>query len=242
MKMKLKIMGTIALLILLGSVVFAADKKKDLTAEKIILRYLEAVQTKIGTDLKVLGYEGAIKRLHKLGEKYLLKNKVILHKKASVDYLKLDELKSVKIDSLKRIHWDNANKYKKGDKITPPNPETNKAGSLIVMFIDGGYGIPPYGRHTRATTWWNAVTAAKALRSIAFKTLLSKEAFQKKMMMEDLAKPKIYRLSSDTENPSIGFMDGKELLVIDLKYTDVGIYSMAGIRWVKLDEKRQTKK
>lgn len=240
--MKSHALRLIVLVPLFGLTPVAADSPKKVTAEQILLEYLRAVQREIGSNPKALGYDGAIKRLHKLGEKHLLKNKAILHKKASGDYLKMDELKSIRIKSLKRIHWDSADNYTDGNAIKVPDAQTNKVGTLIVMFIDGGYGIPPYSRHTRATTWWNPLTGAKTLRNLALKTLLTKEEFQKRMIIEDLAAASIFRLNSDPEKPSIGFLDGKELLVIDLKYTDVGIYSMAGIRWVKLDDKKHANK
>jgi hypothetical protein len=226
-----------AMLAFLGPTIpLAAEQKQEQTADQVLVQYLRAVQQEVGRDPKSLGYEGALKRLHELGEKHLLANKAVLHRKASADYMKLDEFTAAKIGEQERIAWDSADNYQKGNTITPPNPEANKLGSFIVMFIDGGYGIPPYGRHTQATTWWNPLTAARTLRALALKTLETDDALRKRGMLEGLVEPMVYRLSSDAEAPSIGFFDGKELLVLDLKYTEVGIYSLQGIRWVRLKQ------
>jgi hypothetical protein len=226
-----------AMLAFLGSAIsFSGEQKQEQTADQVLVQYLRAVQQEVGRDPKSLGYEGALKRLHELGEKYLLPNKAVLHRKASADYMKLDEFTAAKIGEQERIAWDSADKYQKGNTITPPDPKANKVGSFIVAFIEGGYDIPPYDRHTRATTWWNPLTAARTLRALALKTLEADEAFQKRGMLEGLVEPMVYRLSSDAEAPSIGFSDGKELFVLDLKYTDVGIYSLQSIRWVRLKQ------
>ena len=57
---------------------------------------------------------------------------------------------------------------------------------------------------------------------------------EKRKFLQQYAVPRMYRLSNDPENPSIGFYDGKELFVVDLDYADIEIYCLKGIRWVEI--------
>ncbi len=184
-------------------------------ADAVIRAYLTDVAGQIGKDPRSLGGMDAVtKRFHELGEKHLLENKGILHKKAARDYLKLDP-------------W----KLGAGYEMKSRRDEMKQLTEIEEIFQKGGYGIPPYGRHTFATLWWDPHFAAKTLRELAFKRNLSKDEVEKRKFMEQYAAPRVYRQSDDPDKPAIAFFDGKELFVVRLIYTDVGIYALEKIEW-----------
>ena len=183
-------------------------------AEKVIRTYLNEVAKEIGTDPRSLGgMEEVLKKFHELGEKHLLANKEILHGKAAADYKKLDV-------------W----KVRPGYELKPKPQQVAKLKDIQLMFSTG-YGIPPYGRHSFATLWWEPLFAAKTIRELSFRQALTEDGVEKRKFMEQYAVPRVYRQSDDAEEPIISFYDGKELFVVSLKYTDVGIYALKKIEW-----------
>ena len=188
-------------------------------AEEVIRTYLNDVAKEIGENPRSLGgMDAVLKKFHELGEKHLLSNKEILHGKASADYKKLDV-------------W----KIRPGYVLKPKTEQVAKLKDIQLMF-SGGYGIPPYGRHSFATLWWEPLFAAKTIRELSFREVFTEDGFEKRKFMEQYAVPRVYRQSADAEKPIISFYDGKELFVVSLKYTDVGIYALKKIEWFDITE------
>lgn len=213
----------------------SGGSQKGQNADVVIYNYLREVQKTIGKDPRALGQEGILRKFHELGQKHLLKNKEVLHRKASKDYLRLDELTFIKPDGKKRIVWRTVDEFrgKHGEIIVPP--PADQAGQFLSMFMEEGYGIPPFDRHAIATTWWDPVVAARTIRELAFRQRLGREESDKRQFLEQFAAPRLYRLSDDPNKPSVAFLDGRELFVADLEYTEIGIYALRGLRWVKLE-------
>ena len=64
--------------------------------------------------------------------------------------------------------------------------------------------------------------------------VLEGEEAEKRKFMEQFAPPRLYRQSEDAEKAVITFFDGKELFVVRLVYTDIGIYALEKIEWYEV--------
>jgi len=186
-------------------------------ADKVIRNYMTAVADQIGGKLEELGGQKAIlKKFEELGEEHLLPHKDVLHSKAKADYLKLDVLKLGENDKLEAIE-----------------AHAKKLGELRDIF-SGGHGVPPYDYHTFTTKWWDPEFAAKTLRELLFRQALSEKEVGRRQFMDQFLAPKLYRRNGDINQPSLAYFDGKELLVFNLKYTELGIYALDKIEWFAL--------
>jgi hypothetical protein len=207
-----------SVLVVCPSPLFGAKEKDE--DDRIVRAYLAEVAVQIGKNPRGLGSrEAVMKKFHELGEKHLLKNKDILHKKAARDYLKLDLWKPGEKVKLKSIH--------ESDK---------KLTKFVGIFQKDSYGIPPFGRHTYATLWWEPPVAAKLLREMTFRMVLEEEEVEKRKFMEQFAVPRLYRQSADPEKPVLAFYDGKELFVLRMVYIKVGIYALEKIDWYEVQQ------
>jgi hypothetical protein len=195
-----------------------ADDKDD--AEAVLRAYLAALarQLPVHDPVALSKYDGGLMKLQELGEKHLLKNKDVLHKKAAADYLRLPLWKPDTGSKLAAIHKDDlALKH------------------LVEMFRETGYGIDRRSWEYRTTLWWEPDVAAKAVRQQAQRRILDHSDMIDKEVFERFATPRMYREGEDPEHPDIAFFDGTELFVVHLVYTKVGIYAVeprrGGIEW-----------
>jgi len=201
-------------------------------ADKILSDYYRAVAKEIGDNPRKLGGQDAIlTKYEELGEKYLLANKTALHKKAAEIFTSLPRLEGVDIEKLKRIAWKDSKQFIDGDAVRYDKTK-DKLDDLILSFHEYSYGVPPFSRHLFVTRWWNPVEAGQRLRELVFKKQLSREDLERRNFNEQFSPPLVYRMNDDVEKPSIAFFDGREYFILELKYTDVGIYSLAALKWV----------
>lgn len=213
----------VSVLLMLPGLASAQDKAHTLptestdeiqAADKVIRNYMIAVSDQIGGRLQELGSQDAIlKKFEELGEKHLLANKDVLHSKAKAEYLKLQVWtmgENVKLEAIKT--------------------DSKEIAEFQVIF-SGGHGIPPYDRHTFTTKWWEPEFAAKTLRELVFRQALSEKEVERRKFIEQFSAPQLYRRNDDIEKPSLAYFDGKELFVVNLKYTELGIYALEKIEW-----------
>jgi hypothetical protein len=191
-----------------------ADEKDD--AEAVLRAYLAdlARQLPVRDPVALMKYDAGLLKLQELGEKHLLKNKEVLHKKASADYLRLPLWKEDSTVKLEAIHKDD-----------------QALKHLVEAFGEKGYGIERRSWEYRTTLWWEPEVAATAVRQLAHRRILDHSDMVDKQVFANYAKPRIYRQGDDPEHPIIAFFDGTELFVVQLGYTKLGIYAVEGIDW-----------
>ncbi len=207
----------------------AGQRAYPQTADEIIDQYMQAVQKEIGENPRALGQDGVLRKFEELGKKHLLKNKEILHRKAAEQYVKLDELKLSGV--LAQIKQTPRAEQRGREIVISPNDD--KLKQMVQMFSEGGYGVPPFGRHVLATRWWDPEVAARTIRELTFRHMLDKDESEKRKFLEQYAPPRIYRANGDAETPVIVFYDGQEVFVVELKYIQEGIYVATSLAWSK---------
>jgi hypothetical protein len=212
MRCRLLPVYVLSLALALSSRAAISQEKED--ADAILRAYVVDVAEKIGENPRALGSQDAIlKKYQELGEKHLLANKEILHKKAATDYLKLDV-------------WSPPKNY-----VIKPRPESAEALKEFEDIFSKGYGVPPYDYHVFATLWWDPQHAAKVLRELVTKRLFSRDDVERRKFLEQFVAPRVYRQNGDGEHPVICYFDGKELCVVKLAYTEIGIYALEKLEW-----------
>lgn len=197
-----------------GDPIPANSTKEIQAADEVIRNYMIAVTDQIGNRLEELGGQDAIlRKFDELGEKHLLAHKDVLHTKAEADYLKLEVWtlgENVKLEAIEA--------------------HAKAIGEFQEIF-SGGLGVPPYDYRTFTTKWWETEFAAKTLRELIFRQALSEKEVGRRRFMEQFSAPRIYRRNDDIQKPSLAYFDGKELFVVNLKYTEHGIYALEKIEW-----------
>ena len=216
-----------SLLCLINVSIYAAFE-----ADKILSDYYRAVAREIGDNPRKLGGQDAIlAKYEELGEKYLLANKAVLHKKAAEIFANLPLMEGVTIEKLKRIAWKDSKQFIDGNAVRYDKTK-DKLDELILMFHEYNYGITPFDRHLFVTRWWNPVEVGQRLRELVFKKQLSREDLERRNFIEQFSPPLVYRMNDDVKKPSIAFFDGREYFVVELKYIDEGIYTLVILKWV----------
>lgn len=194
------------------------SKTATLSADEVVANFLKAVQTQVMPKAKELEYDGVLKECEKLGERLLKPHHKILHEKAKERIHHLTKLNFIDISKLKPAYPDKSKDLKQ----------------FAEFFLKKGYGVPPFSRHVQAWNWWDPIAAAKTLRDIMIVQTVSDQEYQQRQLFERLNTPRFFKLADATETPEIAILDGKEIFIVKLEYSDLGIYSLKSIQWLKV--------
>jgi hypothetical protein len=193
-----------------------ADEKED--PEAILRAYLaEVARLPFEDRRRMVKDDAGLKKLHELGEKHLLKNKEVLHKKAVAEYLSLPAWKPDKTVTLKAM--ESGEDFK----------------DLVRLFGPRGYGVGKGGYEYHVAQWWEAEVAARFLRQRVYSSwgYESPQSIHKRLL-EAYAPARVYRQGADPEHPIIAFFDGEDLFAFHLIYTDAGFYALERIDWFRV--------
>ncbi|MBM4003063.1 MAG: hypothetical protein FJ295_07200 [Planctomycetes bacterium] len=196
--------------------VAAAPPKGSELPETVLRHFLTEVHLGVGVDPRGAGSQNdVLLKIEALGESILKPEFERLHELAARQYLELPVLEAIDPGQWisKRLLLDEIFTAVEND------------------FRAEARGKPPFDHHVLATQWWDPCYAARTLRDVVSRLLMSKDQLDRRRFMDQFAPPRVYRQSDDASKPVLAFWGSNELFSVQLEYDPSGIYVLKRLEW-----------
>jgi hypothetical protein len=186
------------------------------TPESVLRHFLNEVHLGVGVDPRGAGSQNDVLiKIEALGEAILRPEYEPLHELAARQYLQLPTL-----DAIDPALW--ISKRLLLDEIFTAVENDFRAAAR---------GTAPFDHHVLASQWWDPCYAARTLRDVVSRLLMSKDQLDRRRFMEQFAPPRLYRQSDDASQPVLAFWGSNELIIVQLEFDPAGIYVLKRLDW-----------